>query len=231
MERSKRKQILSIIFSILLVFTLATLIVGIVINNGLVILITLILTIIYIEYLSPIGIDRKYYRNQVSSKVRYRIHHCDLEVLTYSSRHKKFEEKNHPMDELYDIDYKQSYMRHFIKASLGEEAFVYHEEALFTVKKTPFIETYNGYVIEFELRNPMPKKFTIDHPLLIEKYPSNYVYTNGKMMRVYIPNRRFISQLSKNDDVEEEIKKLSNSIYEIIEFKKEYMNTYKEEQK
>ena len=49
-------------------------------------------------------------------------------------------------------------------------------------------------------------------------------------MRVYVSNRRLIEEITEKDDMEKEIKVLTDNIWEIIKFKNEFLMTYKEEQ-
>jgi hypothetical protein len=166
---------------------------------------------------------------RVSSRVRYRIHHCDLELSVYSSKFHLFIEKIHPLDQEMSIDFRASYKRHYIKASLDEDAFIYHEEVLVPMKKSPVTDMFKGIVVEFELAKSISKELYINHPLFNDKYPRNYIYLNGKKMAVYIESTRFVEQAIKDDKIEENIKELITNLREIIQLKNEFLVTYEEE--
>ena len=229
-EKKMSRKTMIMIYLSLFLFDIVLFVVAIAFGLTILIFITIALFLILLEVGVPTGIGIRHHRRTLSGRIRYRIHHCDLEVLVYSSRIKRFVEKSHPMDELFDINYQGSYKRHYIKASIDEEAFIYHEEILFPTRRIPVTNPFHGFVVEFELKHSLNKKFTINHPLLDDIYPKNFVYTNGKMMRVYIPNRRFVGEISKHDNIEDEINDLTNNIKHIIEFKKEFLSQYKEDQ-
>jgi len=222
MESKYLKPGISILSVLFVIFSIST-------NNGYLIVFSLIVLVVVLERVDFLNFDQAYRKKRISNRVRYRVQHCELEVLVYSTKFRYFIEKKHPMDELLDIDYKASYKRHYIRASIDEEAFIYHEEALFPTRKIPVVNMFQGFVVDFELTVNYKEKFTINHPLLNERYPKNFVYTNRKLLQVYIPNRRFIEQITETDNVEEKINELTSSIKEIIQFKKEFLITYKED--
>ena len=230
MNENRKEYSKQVLYAILLFFDIVLVIVSITIQNPILIMISIVLFWVIIKVLLPKGLSNRYRVKALNNRVRYRIHHCDLEVFTYSSRVHHFDEIEHPLDEMYSIDYKHSIKRHTIKASLNEEPFLYHEETLFPKKKIPVTNMFQGYVVEFTVKKQLPKKLTLKHPFLASNYPGSYVYTNGKMLRVYIPNARHIEEIGKQDDIQEKINNLTKEIKEIILFKKEFLMTYKEEQ-
>ena len=182
------------------------------------------------KFLNDINKLSRYNRTtKMDSKLRYLINHCDVEILSYSSKTLDFEEKNHPLEALNDIDYHMSYKRHYIKGSDNEFEFVYHEEVLFPPMQIPVKNMFKGFVLEFDTLLDMEERVFKNHHLLKEMFEVSYIYVINHKISFYIPQECYIENALKNKEYKEEVSKMVLSIKKLIKIKKELETVLKEE--
>lgn len=202
-----------LLFSLSVITSIIAFIVGLVISHDWLIVLSSVIFIASFGHLVPQNIYRKD-QTKVDNKIRYRINHSELEVKSYSSKLGKFDECNHPLEEVMEIDYKMSYKRHKLIASYNELPFVYEEEYLFPLHNVTKDAIKKYSVITFKAETRESKELLVSPKLFSERYELCYLYKGITETKVYIEGVHYISDYL-NEDIEIQKKQIGVLIEEI----------------
>lgn len=222
MIADKRRQL--VIYLIMLLLSIVGVMIGMFNQMGWLSNISLVIFFLCIFTLIPMAFYRNSNNKKMDQKLRYRIHHRELETKSFSSRTVRIE-KNHPLEELFAIDYVNSNSTNRIEASLEEVSFIYQELTVFPKKKIPIQNPFIGFMLELEVNKTIPDQFIRNHEYMMELYDISYIAVKDSKLRFYIPNVRFLEDALENKEYEEQLTMLTMSIKRLIKLKNEIERT------
>lgn len=163
--------------------------------------------------------------------VREQLNDSSLEIISYSSNAESFSNMEHPLEELNSIDYSLSVQRQFVRGSIDDIAFAYHEEVLYAPKQIPVKNMFNGVVIEFDTDLKMPNKMERNNELLQDIYTVSYVYISNTNITFYIPIEGYLEKAFATREYKEEVLLMEELIGKLKKIYQELEKILKEEEK